>query len=231
MENIISEDEQLIISFNGKYGRTEGFRRFVNAEVDFDTFEQSYMVNGQLLLERLYPARMGTYTLWKYSVCKSGEVKGTILADPIFEMSKIVGEVTVLDLLAITEAMHRYKGASFIRPPLHHITDDLLKVRLGMQVPSFVSIEPMLTRVKNKRSNNRRLLKRHSSNKNGLKALSGAFLTANIDRLSEPEIKGPFEQATVLWYGESVHLQYDNFNSAEEFIDFEYAWANFFYRK
>jgi len=144
---------------------------------------------------------------------------------------RIDGRLTIAKLMPTILA---YED-ELLMPAIHHIASDIAACRIGIHVPTYISLEPMLTRARSRRALVNRPFRGNATNKNGFKWLSvGLFAEAHnkmggTGLSNVPDVYKPFMNTFVFVSGTEVILDYKSFACAEDFIDFQESFSKFFF--
>ncbi len=144
---------------------------------------------------------------------------------------RIEGRLTISKLMPTILA---YED-ELLMPAIHHIASDIAACRIGIHIPTYISLEPMLTKARSRRALVNRPFRGKATNKNGFKWLSAhAFAEAN-NRMggsglhNVPDVYKPFMNTFVFVSGTECLLDYKSFACAEDFIDFQESFSKFFF--
>lgn len=149
-------------------------------------------------------------------------------------MSKLIG---VTDLWSLIEyymdkeanaAEYKY---SFKCPPWHHLVSDIQSVRIGVNVPTFVTIEPERSKWANKRTYTNRLFRLSMIGKGAKISLSMDDLRRNLGKANKPKLEAwrkVLSGARVAINNDGLQLDLKSFSSAEDFIEFQHIFTKVF---
>ena len=170
-----------------------------------------------------------------YMVYKSEEHSdGTLVKQLLTRMIKLTG---LTDLWSLVEyAMDRSRDSasrkvSYKCPPWHHLVTDISNARIGMTVPTFVTIEPERTKWANKRNYTNRLFRSSMIGKGAQISLSMSDIRRNLDKANDDKLdswRKVLSGARVLVNNDGLELDLKSFSSAEDFIEFQDVFTKVF---
>ena len=205
--------------------------------IDTWPFESDYYeISGERLHEKVSSKRISPIlSEINYMVYKSEEHSdGTIVNQLLNRMIKLIG---VTDLWTLIEyAIERdddcsNSKVSYQFPPWHHLVMDISNARIGMTVPTFVTIEPERTKWANKRNYTNRLFRSSMIGKGAQISLSMSDIRRNLDKANDDKLdswRKVLSGARVLVNNDGLELDLKSFSSAEDFIEFQDVFTKVF---
>ena len=186
-----------------------------------NTIERISLGDEEILMtydSSIFKNMRSCYKIWSYE-------------SPTRKHWRLEGRLTISKLMPTILA---YED-ELLMPAIHHIASDIAACRIGIHIPTYISLEPMLTKARSRRALVNRPFRGNATNKNGFRWLSAHAFAESHNRMggaglhNVPEVYKPFMNTFVFVSGTECILDYKSFACAEDFIDFQESFSKFFF--